>query len=63
MKFRDVNAGAKGLAGTPEDDDPDGLVRLKVQKGFAQFIRQGGVKGVELVRAIEGDHPDMVFPF
>jgi len=57
VKFGDVNAGAKGLACTPEDDDTDGLVHLKFQKGLAQFIRKSGVKGVELLRAIQGDHP------
>ena len=34
----------------------DSLVRLQFQKSLAQLIRKSGVKGVELLRAIQGDH-------
>ena len=62
-EFGHVDARAKRLSRPFDDNDPDGLVHLKLKEGRAHFLREDGVEGVELVGAVQNDDPDLLFVF
>jgi hypothetical protein len=58
-KFRNIDAGRKGLSLSPDDNNPDFLGIFKLDQRLVQFMGKLGAERIQLFRPIQADDADM----